>query len=190
MPPDLRLLLDQGFPHPTGFVVGSIDRTVEVVHLSQFDPTLSAASTPDWALYCIAAAEGFDALVTRDASQLEQATEMYVLSRLHDFVVITWRQPIEDPIREWGQLLAYLPAIKQRLLGVPRRGIVIRLPAPRLGGDNVWRPEERLGREAWALGRSQDEVRADARREIEAWCVQRLGDRGAFDQLLRHRPRR
>ncbi|MGH9083265.1 MAG: hypothetical protein ACRDWN_07970, partial [Acidimicrobiales bacterium] len=60
----------------------------------------------------------------------------------------------------------------------------------RLGGDNVWRPEERLGREAWALGRSQDEVRADARREIEAWCVQRLGDRGAFDQLLRHRPRR
>lgn len=190
MPPDLRLLLDQGFPLPTGFAVESIDRTVEVVHLSQFDPALSEMSTPDWALYCIAAEEGFDALVTRDASQLDQATEMYVLSRLDGFAIISWRQPIEDPIREWGQILAYLPAIKQRLVGAGRRGIAIRLPAPRLSRDNEWQPDERLGREARARRMAQTEVRALARREIEAWCQVRLGDPRAFDALLRHRPAR
>ena len=100
-PPNFRLLLDQGFPNPPGFTVRSIDNTVEVVHLSQFDRTLSQRSTPDWVLYCIAARAGFDAFVTRDQAQTNQLVEMYVLSRLRGFTIITWKKPIEDPVREW-----------------------------------------------------------------------------------------
>jgi hypothetical protein len=114
-PPDFRLLLDQGFPKPRGFAVQAVDRTVEVVHLHDLDPQLSMQSTPDWMLYCIAVQAGFDALVARDRRQLDEVLEMYVLSRLRSFAVITWRKAIEDPIREWGQLLAYLPEIKKFL---------------------------------------------------------------------------
>ena len=77
--------------------------------LYKFDRTLAETSTPDWVLYCRAAEAGFDALVTRDQSQISQPVEMYVLSRLHHFTIVTWKKSVEDPIREWGQLLAYLP---------------------------------------------------------------------------------
>ena len=75
--------------------------------LYKFDRTLAETSTPDWVLYCRAAEAGFDALVTRDQSQISQPVEMYVLSRLHHFTIVTWKKSVEDPIREWGQLLAY-----------------------------------------------------------------------------------
>ena len=29
--------------------------------------------------------------------------------------IVTWRRSIEDPVREWGQLLAYLPEIRRML---------------------------------------------------------------------------
>lgn len=46
--PDFRLLLDQGFPKPTGFAISELDRSVTVTHLSDFEPTLARHSTPDW----------------------------------------------------------------------------------------------------------------------------------------------
>jgi len=49
--PELRLLLDQGFPKPPGFNLAFVDRTVEAVHLSDFAPELSINSTPDWMIY-------------------------------------------------------------------------------------------------------------------------------------------
>ena len=98
----IKLLLDQGFPNPPGFTVSAIDHTVEVMNLREFDHSLAENSTPDWVLYCVAAKAGFDALVTRDQAQLNQLVEMYVLSRLKPFTVITWKKPIEDRIREWG----------------------------------------------------------------------------------------
>ena len=52
------------------------DATVDVVHLYDFDRRLSEASTPDWVLYCVAAQAGFDALVARDRSRLDQLVEM------------------------------------------------------------------------------------------------------------------
>ena len=41
------------------------------------------------------------------------------LSGLTNFHVVAWRQRMDDPISEWGQLLAYLPAIR-RHVGEPR----------------------------------------------------------------------
>lgn len=76
------LLLDQGFPKPTGFAIAELDQTVAVQHLSDFAPHLAQRSTPDWFVYCAAAEGGFDAIVVRDRSQLHQLAEMYVLSRL------------------------------------------------------------------------------------------------------------
>ena len=115
-PDRLALLLDQGFPKPTAFAISELDRTVRVEHLSDFAPALAQRSTPDWYVYCVAAEAGFDALVVRDRSQLDQLAEMYVLSRLRRLTIVTWRKGIEDPMREWGQLLAYLPQVKRRCL--------------------------------------------------------------------------
>jgi hypothetical protein len=76
-PDEFKLLLDQGFPKPTAFAIAELDRTVEVQHLSDFAPGLAERSTPDWYVYCAAAEAGFNALVVRDPSQLDQLAEMY-----------------------------------------------------------------------------------------------------------------
>lgn len=167
-PPDFRLLLDQGFPKPPGFAVRSVDATVEVQHLHDFAPRLSEESTPDWLLYVEAARAGFDGLVARDRSQVDQIAEMYILSRLASFTVITWRRPIEDPIREWGQLLAYLPEVKKLLKGSRPR--VILLPDPTLQARNIHDPLATLGQEAADRGISMEEVRRQARDEILEWA--------------------
>ncbi|MDA8311485.1 MAG: hypothetical protein M0Z46_12905 [Actinomycetota bacterium] len=74
---------------------------------------------------------GFDPLVTRDKAQVDQALEMWVLSRLVSFSVVTWRRRIDDPIQEWGRLLAYLPEVKRRLSQRPEaRGGKLGDPAP------------------------------------------------------------
>lgn len=131
----VRPTLCQEVWNPPGFTVEAIDHTVEVVNPRTFDASLAENSTPDWVLYCVAAAADFNALVTRDQAQLHQLVEMYVLSRLRAFTVITWKKPIEDPVREWGQLLAYLPEVKKRLQGTPGQpelpeAILLCLPPP------------------------------------------------------------
>jgi hypothetical protein len=70
--PELRLLLDQGFPKPRGFNVRAVDDTFNVQHLSAFRPDLAKVQTPDFIIYLVAAEAGFDAIVTRDASQVKQ----------------------------------------------------------------------------------------------------------------------
>ena len=79
-PPEFRILLDQGFPKPTGFVIEALDQSVRVSHLSDFAPDLAASSTPDWYVYCAAAEGGFDALVVRDRSQLDQQRHQFKYS--------------------------------------------------------------------------------------------------------------
>ena len=86
--------------------------------------------------------------MVRDRSQLDQLAEMYVLSRLQTLTVVTWRKGIEDPVREWGQLLAYLPQVKQRCLEAGGRAIL--LPAPTLANDCFYDPRQTLGNEAGA----------------------------------------
>lgn len=97
----MRLLLDEGFPSPPEFRPETVDATVEVVPLRQFDASLAGSSTPDWYIYLRAQEAGFDALVTRDWHQSEQIEELWTLSRT-DLSVVTWRRPIEDPVRRVG----------------------------------------------------------------------------------------
>lgn len=180
---EFRLLLDQGFPKPPGFTVHAVDRTVDVVHLHDFDATLSANSTPDWMIYCIAAAAGFDAVVARDRAQLDQLVEMFVLSRLPMLAVITWRKAIEDPIREWGQLLAYLPEVKKYLRRGRRDAIL--LPAPTLSSHNFFNPADTIGIEAHRRRISNAEARDFARQEIADGLRLRGEDPHRFDGVLR-----
>ena len=190
-PPDLRLLLDQGFPSPPGFTVRAIDHTVEAVSLYDFDSSLAENSTPDWAIYCIAARAGFDALVTRDQSQLRQSVEMFVLSRLRSFTVITWRNAIEDPVREWGQLLAYLPEVKKlfkRQDGAKRPNALL-LPAPTLGENNLLRAADAFGMEVRKQDVSHAQAIAEARAEIVDWLEMTSRPPDEFDQILGLRSR-
>jgi hypothetical protein len=183
-PEQFRLLLDQGFPKPTAFAVEELDRTVRVDHLSDFAPALAETSTPDWYVYCVAAESGFDALVVRDRSQLDQLAEMYVLSRLKQLTIVTWRKGIEDPVREWGQLLAYLPQVKQRCLEAGGRAI--QLPAPTLDNNCFYNPRDTIAREGRERGVSAKQVRAAARDEIDGWLEISGEPFDRFDSLLGH----
>jgi hypothetical protein len=72
-------------------------------------------STPDWLIYLAAQHSGdFDGLVTRDLAQIVQAEELVAIART-TMSMVTWRKPIEDPVTEWGQLLAYMPKVRQRI---------------------------------------------------------------------------
>lgn len=184
-PPDgFSLLLDQGFPKPTAFAVSELDRTVRVQHLSDFAPELAERSTPDWYVYCAAAEAGFDGLVVRDRAQLDQLAEMYVLSRLPKLTVVTWRKGIDDPVREWGQLLAFLPQVRQRCREAGGRAIL--LPAPSLGNDCFHDPRETLAIEAKQRGISVTEAKADAKSQIADWLDIEGEPADRFSQLLRH----
>jgi hypothetical protein len=183
LPPRFRLLLDQGFPKPPGFAIRSVDDSIEVLHLFEFDPALSQNSTPDWVLYCVAEQAGFDALVTRDLSQTNQLVEMYVLSRLQTFTVITWKRPIEDPVREWGQLLAYLPEVKRRLAQQDHASVIL-LPAPSLTAQNLLNPNETIGMQATRRAISNQQARAEALAEIQDWIDMTGADPAGFGKVL------
>jgi hypothetical protein len=183
--PEFRVLLDQGFPKPTGFVIEALDQSVGVSHLSDFAPDLAANSTPDWCVYCAAADGGFDALVVRDRSQLDRLAEMYVLSRLPKLSIVTWREGIDDPVREWGQLLAYLPGVKRRCLESGGRAIL--LPTPSLSNDSFHNPSETIGIEARNRQVATRQVQNDASEEIADWLAFSGQPADRFDRLLRHR---
>lgn len=189
LPPErFRLLLDQGFPNPPGFRPESVDKNLSVEHLSHWRPDLSRQRTPDWVLYCEAAEAGFNALVTRDFSQVEQAEEMVVLSRLKDFHVVSWKQRMADPISEWGQLLAYLPALR-RYLGEHASRIIF-LPSPSLTTNtNVHDPRRYIGDIATATGTSVEEVRRGAIDQIASWEDDVAGTPGRYTSQLRVRTR-
>ncbi len=166
----MRLLLDEGFPSPPGFRPESVDATVEVVSLREFDATLTGASTPDWYLYLHAHEAGFDALVTRDWHQSEQPEELWALTRTN-LSIVTWRRSTEDPVREWGQLLAYLPEIR-RMIDTHGPSIVF-LPSPRLDNKSVEKASDLIGRLASDLGISAAQVRHQARDVIEDELTER-----------------
>ena len=136
-PPPLRFLLDQGFPNPPAGVEPTLFiRTVEYQHFNDFAPDLARVSTPDWMLYLAAKVGGFDAVVTRDLAQFGQREELVCL-KLTGLTMVTWRQPIEDPLAEWGQMIAYGPQIARRMQARGYSPSVFFLPAPRLGADQM-----------------------------------------------------
>lgn len=150
-------------------MVQLLDQSVTIDHLSDFAPLLSQYSTPDWYLYGVADQAGYAAFVTRDVSQVTQPDEMYMLSKLPSLTVVTWRRGIEDPVREWGQLLAYLPAIRRACERERRRLIV--LPDPRLADRNFPAPEEAIAEVARQRGISAGQVRNESRQEIQDWLA-------------------
>jgi hypothetical protein len=172
----MRLLLDEGFPSPPGFRPATVDATVAVVTLREFDGSLVGASTPDWYLYLRAHEAGFDALVTRDWHQSEQPEELWALTRT-TLSIVTWRRPVEDPVREWGQLLAYLPEVR-RMIGDHGPSIVF-LPSPRLDSKSITKAAGMMGQLASDLGVSGKQIRDQARAVIEA----DLEDRGELDRF-------
>ena len=108
---------------------------------------------------------------------------MWVLSRLPTLTVITWRAPIEDPIREWGQLLAYLPEVKKKLVGSSRPDAIF-LPTPRLGVDNLYAADVTVGIEARRRGVSHAEARRIALTEFRDWLEINGYDHESFDDTL------
>lgn len=143
-----RFLLDQGFPKPV-VEVHELDESVAYEHLSDFAPELSKVSTPDWLIYLAAAAGGFDGVVTRDQSQIEQREELVVLDR-SNLSVVTWRKGLDDPVTEWGLLVAYMPLI---LKYIDREGpAIFLLPKPNLDPRNVLKRRQA----AYELARSLD----------------------------------
>lgn len=166
----LRLLLDQNFPRPPGFDLRTVDSTVEAVHVYDHDRGLTEAGTPDWLIYLRAAQDGFDALVTRDWHQREQPEELWVLSNLR-ITVVSWRKPFNDPVAEWGHLLAYLPRLKRRI--ERRQPRILLLPPPQLGPGNEVNPREALGEYASQQARAVQDVREEAKQLVAGYQIGR-----------------
>lgn len=176
----MRLLLDEGFPSPPGFSPETVDVSVQVVALRDFDRDLTGARTPDWYLYLRADEAGFDALVTRDWRQSEQPEELWTLTRTR-LSIVTWRRHIEDPIREWGQLLAYLPEVR-RMISESGPSVVL-LPSPRLGRDSLKKASDLLGALAATLAISNTELRHQARTNVLDE-LSRRGDAARFASVI------
>jgi hypothetical protein len=152
----VRWLLDQNFPKPR-FDADQLDNTVEYIHLFDFDPALSNTSTPDWMLHLAAEAGGFDGVITTDPTQFEQDEEAVALA-CTALTVVTWRSRINDPVVQWGSVLAFMPAI---LRVMEEQGpSLIMLPVPRLDRSQFEKTAGIGGRIASQRRRSLPELRA------------------------------
>jgi hypothetical protein len=151
----LRFLLDENFP-PRLEVP---DHRVEYVDLGDFDASLVGVSTPDWMIYLAAQAGGFDGVVSRDRAQLDQAAEHVALAHT-DLSVVTWRRQIDDPIAQWGHLLAYIPRI---VTIIENEGpqIVI-LPSINLDADKHAQTRAYIRREVSLKRTTMSELRAES----------------------------
>lgn len=172
----MRLLLDEGFPSPPNFEINTVDDSVEVVALRDFDRSLTGTGAPDWYLYLRADRAGFDALVTDDSDQLTQPEELWVISK-NKLSLITWRKSIHDPIRKWGQLLAFLPEVR-RLIDQHGPSLVL-LPAPRLDRRNLEKASENLNILAKEQAVASQHLRNEARKAV----FEELGQRGEQEML-------
>jgi hypothetical protein len=94
---------------------------------------------------------------------------MYVLSRLAGFSIITWTRAIEDPVTEWGQLIAYLPEIRKKFdndASRRRSGTIILLPRPTLTAQNLLDATNVFGELANDEGTSIVDARRHVRIEL------------------------
>ena len=182
LPRKFKILLDQNFPKPKGFAIDELDHSILVTYLSDAAPNLVKKSTPDWYVYCFAAKNGFDVLVTGDISQREQMEEMWVLSRLSRLSIATWRKGTSDPLQLWGQLLAYMPQIKQRC--GERGGRVILLPTPTLQGDSLIAASKQIGIQAKDQSIANQEVHNRALKHIVEWLTSNGEPQDMFNDVL------
>ncbi|MCB0961785.1 MAG: hypothetical protein KDA98_00505 [Acidimicrobiales bacterium] len=95
---------------------------------------------------------------------------------------MTRRTSVDDPIQEWGQLLAYLPELK-KALAPPRGPKVVLLPAPALSEKNYRDPRETLGKSAKDRSIAVEQVRRQALEEIDDWMASD-DDPHRFDRIF------
>lgn len=126
-----------------------LDPALEVVALRDLDRSLVNVRTPDWYLYLRADEAGFDALVTGDLSQSGQADEMWTLTKT-TLSVVTWRRPMNDPVVQWGQIMAYLREVRRLIR--ERGPSIIYLPSARLNDDSL----EKAGFKLSVIAREED----------------------------------
>lgn len=169
------MLLDEGFPSP-GFDATVLDPALEVVALREFDKSLVGSGTPDWYLYLRADEAGFVALVTGDLRQSGQAEEMWALTRTR-LSVVTWREPEDDPVVAWGQVIAYLPEVRRMIR--EHGDSIIYLPHARLSRKQLGKADDHLGVIASEEGRSVAEVRRQAEQAVR----EGLAERGELDRF-------
>ena len=163
--PPRRFLLDQGFPKPV-VAIEELDRNVSYVHLSDAFPEFAATSTPDWMVILLAAERGFAGLVARDEKSLQTPESVVALALNPHLSFVTWRAPIEDPVAEWGQLMAYMPLVL-KALDQGRSGIFW-LPKPALDPRSFLPARSQAGALASSFSTSYAELLAEARKTMEA----------------------
>jgi hypothetical protein len=172
-----KFLLDQGFPKPMA-AIDQLDRNLRYSHLSDAFPEFSAVSTPDWLVILLAAEGGFDGLVARDKRQLLTPESVVALALNPSLSFVTWRHSIEDPITEWGQLMAYMPLV---LKWIDAHGAgIFWLPRPSLEAKSVMKARNRAGELASEWGQAYPDLLAEAgstmRAELHARkLLRRLG---------------
>jgi hypothetical protein len=160
------MLLDENFPAPPGFDPTALDGRIQFTGLRGFDGTLVGRRTPDWYLYLRADEAQFDALVTRDWHQSAQAEEMWALTRTR-LSVVTWSDPINDPVAEWGQLLAYMTEILKMIDS--HDSCVVLLPHPRLNKRNTLRASDALDARSTDSVRNFDSVGSSSTSLSRSW---------------------
>ncbi|HVV37562.1 MAG TPA: hypothetical protein VHC63_13210 [Acidimicrobiales bacterium] len=164
-----RWLLDQNFPKPR-FDADQLDATVTYTHLVDFNNVFSNTSTPDWLLHLAAEHDGFEGVVTTDPSQLEQDEEAIALVATN-LSVVTWTHRINDPVVQWGSLIAYMPEILKQ---IDRHGpSLITLPVPRLTAAKVDKTAGIAGRIASQRKVSVPELRGEVLPDMRAELADR-----------------
>lgn len=181
----LRFLLDHNF-QPPQFDVHALDRTVIYEPLAQWRPDFAATTTPDWIVHLQADRDGFDGVVTDDWHQLEQDEEVLALEQTR-LSVITWRKGLNDPVQQWGSLLAYMPQIRRRIEEAGPS--IIRLPVPQLPYDSR---ESTRGVSYRYANEKRKIKRPTLAREVLPDMIEELEARGMGDlvPVLQRRPRR
>lgn len=147
-----------------------------MVALCEFDKSLVDKGTPDWYLYLRADEEDFDALVTGDLAQSGQSEEMWALTRTR-LSIVTWRDPEDDPVVAWGQVIAYLPEIRRMIRH--HGDSIVYLPHARLNRTQIGKANDALGLIASQEGRSTGEVRKQAEQSVR----DALDERGELDRF-------
>jgi hypothetical protein len=147
----LKFLLDQGFPKPK-LAVDELQADVTFEHFNDHAPEFANTSTPDWMIYLIAEAGGFDGVITQDFRQVEQQEELVALSRTR-LSVVTWKTGLNDPVTAWALIVAYMPMIKR---AIEEHGqSIFLLPVPRSFPENqIHKATDRareLASKAWEM---------------------------------------
>lgn len=95
---------------------------------------------------------------------------------------MSWRRPFNDPVAEWGHLLAYLPQLKRRIERRQPRAVL--LPPPRLDKGNEINPRDALNVYAAEQRRAVQQIRQEAEDLVRGY-LDATGRSELFDLVAR-----